>query len=254
MVQAITPIPTSSGLLNPDCSAMAVFLFMSDHKATTISRATDAVKAFNQVNAAEYYEDNPSANPADCEARTAKRREYGDIRLDIRKRSEALKADGATDADVDADPEIVAMRAQEDEALETWKGMTANCPVNFALATANVGVMAATNETVSAAQFPMLMWIFAAIIVLCLITFRSLRATLCIVIPLALVSILAYALMTILEIGLKISTLPVVALGVGIGVGGRGCRRGRSRAAPRRPWLRGHRAAAGRWESRWAAA
>jgi hypothetical protein len=90
--------------------------------------------------------------------------------------------------------------------------------VEFRLATGNTGVMAATNETVSAAQFPMLLWIFAAIILLCLITFRSLRATLCIVIPLALVSVLAYALMTMLEIGLKISTLPVVALGVGIGV------------------------------------
>jgi len=88
----------------------------------------------------------------------------------------------------------------------------------FLLATGNVGVMAATNEAVSAAQFPMLMWVFAAIIMLCLITFRSLRATLCIVIPLALVSILAYALMSMLEIGLKVSTLPVVALGVGIGV------------------------------------
>jgi len=40
----------------------------------------------------------------------------------------------------------------------------------------------------------------------------------CIVIPLALVSVLAYALMALLEIGLKVSTLPVVALGVGIGV------------------------------------
>ncbi len=88
----------------------------------------------------------------------------------------------------------------------------------FRLASGNVGVMAATNETVSAAQFPMLMWVFAAIILLCLITFRSLRATLCIVVPLALVSILAYALMALLEIGLKVSTLPVVALGVGIGV------------------------------------
>ncbi len=89
---------------------------------------------------------------------------------------------------------------------------------NFRLASGNIGVMAATNEAVSAAQFPMLMWVFAAIILLCLITFRSLRATLCIVIPLALVSLLAYALMAVLEIGLKISTLPVVALGVGIGV------------------------------------
>jgi predicted RND superfamily exporter protein len=90
--------------------------------------------------------------------------------------------------------------------------------LKFRLATGNVGVMAATNEVVSAAQFPILMWVFAAIIILCLITFRSIRGTLCIVIPLALVSILAYALMAILEIGLKISTLPVVALGVGVGV------------------------------------
>ncbi len=90
--------------------------------------------------------------------------------------------------------------------------------LQFKLATGNVGVMAATNEAVSAAQFPMLLYVFAAIIFLCLITFRSLRATLCVVLPLGLVSLLAYALMTLLEIGLKVSTLPVVALGVGIGV------------------------------------
>jgi predicted RND superfamily exporter protein len=90
--------------------------------------------------------------------------------------------------------------------------------IKFRLATGNVGVMAATNEAVSEAQFPILLWVFAAIIFLCLITFRSIKATLSIVIPLSLVSILAYALMAYLEIGLKISTLPVVALGVGIGV------------------------------------
>jgi predicted RND superfamily exporter protein len=90
--------------------------------------------------------------------------------------------------------------------------------IEFRLATGNVGVMAATNEAVSAAQFPMLIYVFSAIIVLCLITFRSIKATLSIVVPLALVSILAYALMALLEIGLKVSTLPVAALGVGIGV------------------------------------
>lgn len=88
----------------------------------------------------------------------------------------------------------------------------------FRLATGNVGVMAATNEEVSRAQFPILLGVFAVIIALCWITFRSLRAVMCIVLPLGLVSLLAYALMTTLEIGLKVSTLPVVALGVGIGV------------------------------------
>ncbi|MEJ2188262.1 MAG: MMPL family transporter [Acidobacteriota bacterium] len=104
------------------------------------------------------------------------------------------------------------------KAVKTFQKEHGTDEVKIRLATGNVGVMAATNETVSAAQFPMLLWVFAAIIVLCLITFRSLKATLCIVVPLALVSILAYALMTVLEIGLKVSTLPVVALGVGIGV------------------------------------
>ena len=88
----------------------------------------------------------------------------------------------------------------------------------FRLAGGNVGVMAATNEEVAAAQFPILGYVYGAVVLLCLLFFRSLAATLCIVLPLAAVSLLAYALMAILEIGLKVSTLPVVALGIGIGV------------------------------------
>ncbi|MCF6300825.1 MAG: efflux RND transporter permease subunit [Proteobacteria bacterium] len=90
--------------------------------------------------------------------------------------------------------------------------------VNFRMATGNVGVMAATNDVVEKAQIPMLIMVYGAIILLCLITFRSITGTLSIVVPLALVSVLAYALMAILGIGLKVNTLPVVALGVGIGV------------------------------------
>ena len=90
--------------------------------------------------------------------------------------------------------------------------------VSFRLATGNVGVMAATNEAVAAAQFPMLLWVFGVVAVLCLATFRSFSAMLCILLPLGLASLLAYALMAWLEIGLKVGTLPVVALGVGIGV------------------------------------
>ncbi|NKI36507.1 RND family transporter [Wenzhouxiangella sp. XN79A] len=90
--------------------------------------------------------------------------------------------------------------------------------VCFRLATGNVGVMAATNEEVRAAQTPMLLYVYGAIILLCLITFRSVRGTICIVLPLVLVSYMAYSLMAFMGIGLKVNTLPVVALGVGIGV------------------------------------
>jgi uncharacterized protein len=90
--------------------------------------------------------------------------------------------------------------------------------LKFLLASGNVGVMAATNEAVDAAEITMLLSIFGAIVLLCLITFHSWRPMLCIVIPLALVSILCNALMATLGIGLKVSTLPVIALGVGVGV------------------------------------
>lgn len=90
--------------------------------------------------------------------------------------------------------------------------------VELRLASGNVGVMAATNEAVGAAEETMLLAIFGALTLLCLITFRSLKATLCVLVPLALVSICCNALMAALGIGLKVATLPVVALGVGVGV------------------------------------
>lgn len=104
------------------------------------------------------------------------------------------------------------------DAVKSWREENGTERARFRLATGNVGVMAATNEEVSAAQFPILLYVFSAIVVLCLLSFRSVAGTLCVVLPLALVSLLAYALMALLGIGLKVNTLPVVALGVGIGV------------------------------------
>jgi len=104
------------------------------------------------------------------------------------------------------------------QEVKDWRAEFAIEGTEFRLATGNVGVMAAMNEEVAASQFPILIYVFGAVILLCWASFRSLRAVACIVIPLALVSLLAYALMAYLDIGLKVNTLPVAALGVGIGV------------------------------------
>jgi len=56
------------------------------------------------------------------------------------------------------------------------------------------------------------------VIVLCFITFRSWRAVVVAVVPLVITSVLCEALMVALGIGVKVATLPVIALGVGIGV------------------------------------
>ncbi|MDH5285480.1 MAG: MMPL family transporter [Betaproteobacteria bacterium] len=102
--------------------------------------------------------------------------------------------------------------------IKRFAAENATPQVEFRLAAGNVGVMAATNEAVDAAEVTMLLALFGAIILLCWITFRSWAAVLCIILPLTLVSILCNALMATLGIGLKVSTLPVIALGVGVGV------------------------------------
>jgi len=80
------------------------------------------------------------------------------------------------------------------------------------------GIEAATNIVVKQANRTMLLYVYAAVIALCFVTFRSWRAVLVAVIPLAITSILCEALMVALGIGVKVATLPVIALGVGIGV------------------------------------
>ncbi|MFO1292222.1 MAG: MMPL family transporter [Rubrivivax sp.] len=86
------------------------------------------------------------------------------------------------------------------------------------LAGGNGGVSAATNEAVEHAEVQMLGSIFGAITLLCWLTFRSWKAVVCIIVPLTIVSILCNALMSLLGIGLTVPTLPVIALGVGVGV------------------------------------
>lgn len=144
LVQAVSQIPTSSGLRNTDCSVMPIYLFLNDHKASTIEPIVAKVKSlFQKMN---------------------------------------------------------------------------NDKLTFKLASGPVGVIAATNEAVSEAQLPMMLYVYSAVFILCWLTFGSLKATIAVVLPLYIVSTMAQGLMTLLQIGLTVSTLPVIALGVGIGV------------------------------------
>ena len=133
-----------SGMFNAACSLAPVMVFLDDHKADTLKRATAAVEEF----AAEYNTDD----------------------------------------------------------------------MEFKLAAGNAGIEAATNEIISSSELLILVLVYIWVGVMCMITFRSLPATICIVLPLILTSALGNALMAFLGIGMKVATLPVIALGVGIGV------------------------------------
>jgi predicted RND superfamily exporter protein len=90
--------------------------------------------------------------------------------------------------------------------------------LRFVQAAGNAGIQAATNIVVEQANREMLALVYLAVATLAFITFRSWRAVVCAILPLMLTSVLCQALMVALGIGVKVATLPVIALGVGIGV------------------------------------
>ncbi|WP_433766177.1 efflux RND transporter permease subunit [Pseudomonas putida] len=103
-------------------------------------------------------------------------------------------------------------------AVEDFARHNDSANYRFLNAAGNAGIEAATNIVVKEANRKMLLLVYAAVIVISLVTFRSWRAVVCAVLPLMLTSVLCEALMVWLNIGVKVATLPVIALGVGIGV------------------------------------
>ncbi len=230
MRQSLSSIETDTGLLNSDCSTMPIMIFTEDHKATTINRVVTAVNDFRKQYPPKTDKGMTqlirSIHDFDSTDQTSVQKLVDSAEVlsgEVANKFSGL-ADAAYGIDV-SDKKAVQYLADEvtSYVLNNPERVTkldelAEGEVRFRLATGNVGVMAATNDVVKAAQMPMLILVYAAIVVLCLLTFRTLLGTLAIVIPLSLVSFLAYALMAFMGIGLKVNTLPVVALGVGIGV------------------------------------
>lgn len=132
------------GFMKGDCSMTAVHLFLTDHKATTISRILDDVKAYR--------------------------------------------------------------------ASHPFPGITVR------LAAGNAGVLAATNEEVAASELPMMLYVYAAILILVFLAYRDWRAMLACCLPLSVATFIGYWFMKELQIGLTVATLPVMVLAVGIGV------------------------------------
>ena len=135
------------------------------------------------------------------------------------------RAEGLYNTDCSLAPVLVFL---EDHKAATLKRVTAAVEafaaqnnredLQFLLASGNAGIEAATNEVIASSELTILTLVYICVAAMCLITFRSIAATICIVLPLILTSILGNALMAFLGIGMKVATLPVIALGVGIGV------------------------------------
>ncbi len=218
LVLATTPIESSSGLLNYDCTAMPIVVFANDHRAETIARIAADAQRYNAQNAAEFYATHPEVSADYCAGKNALRRQLGTGQTNLARHLAGLRAAGFSDTEAREHPSV---QTHLDRIAHTRSALASRdlaCPVNFALGTGNLGVMAATNEVVAAAEWPALAWVYAVVLTLLLLSYRSLTGWFVIGVPLFMVSVFANALMAVWGIGLKVATLPVVTLAVGIGV------------------------------------
>lgn len=88
----------------------------------------------------------------------------------------------------------------------------------FKLAGGRVGMEIALNEEMKRTHAEMDAIVYGAIFLLCMISFRSIVGGLMLTLPLILANAVAVAYMAFLNIGLSINTLPVTAIGAGMGV------------------------------------
>lgn len=139
--------------------------------------------------------------------------------------SSIARAEGMYNSDCSLAPVLVFLNDHKAETLDLVVAAASEFAeannregLEFVLAAGNAGIEAATNEVIASSETTMLIAVYAAVSFMCLLTFRSVAATLCIILPLVLTSILGNALMAYMGIGVKVATLPVIALGVGIGV------------------------------------
>jgi len=103
-------------------------------------------------------------------------------------------------------------------AVEDFGARHNSDDIRFLLAAGNAGIQAATNQEIATARTQILILVYSVVAALVFFSFRSLAAVICIMVPLGLTGALCNALMAWLGIGVKVATLPVIALGVGVGV------------------------------------
>jgi len=104
------------------------------------------------------------------------------------------------------------------DVVESFNLETSVEGVDILLAAGNAGIEAATNQIIEESQVFMMAAVYLVVALMVLIAYRSMRAVICVVMPLMMTSVLCTALMAYLGIGVKVSTLPIIALGVGLGV------------------------------------
>ncbi len=88
----------------------------------------------------------------------------------------------------------------------------------YKLAGGLIGVLAAVNEIILSGQIESIALALLVLVICCTVTYRSTIAGLFFMVPVVLSNTLTFSYMAFKGIGMNINTLPVAALGIGLGV------------------------------------
>ena len=255
---ATSVVDPSTGLINEECSIMPLYVFTEDHKATTISTVIDRIEKYNynfreleesltwRVMIQKPAEGTTIIPYASFSGTTEQPLE--DLGADnpiifnddeftnfayengFNSRSLWVGSLGNYYRNIDAFDEKVDFKVKDIKKSEqVLKNYFENNPdyshlifetdeIKYRLASGSVGIQHATNEVIENGELPMMIIVYAVIVILVFVTYFDWRATICCTVPLTFATMLGYAFMDIAQIGLKVSTLPVMVLAVGVGV------------------------------------
>jgi uncharacterized protein len=104
------------------------------------------------------------------------------------------------------------------KAAKDYRATHRQTDVKIRLAAGNAGVLAAIDEEVEKSELPMILYVYAAIVILVFLAYGDFRAMVACCLPLTVGTFIGYWFMKELQIGLTVATLPVMVLAVGIGV------------------------------------
>lgn len=106
-------------------------------------------------------------------------------------------------------------------AMSRLKEFIANNPIEqgtYLLAGGVIGVTAAVNEVIMSGQIESIALALLWLVICCAVAYRSTRAGIFFMVPVILSNTITFSYMAWQGIGMTLSTLPVAALGIGLGV------------------------------------
>jgi len=176
----------------------------------SVSSFADQIKTYNEG----YNEGNPNmfVVPLDPANYAALAVEIGRVRGFLSKDCSMLATSlYLTDHKAETINRVIA-------AVKLYRDQNQLTGLKIRLAAGNAGVIAAVNDEVEKSELPMMLYVYAAIVILVFAVYRDFRAVIACCLPLTVATFIGYAFMKQLQIGLTVATLPVMVLAVGIGV------------------------------------